>query len=233
MPASQDAEPRGDDPVIAVCLVVLGLFAWAIVSLPAGMKWERFLHWTGEALLAAGVLLAAKGISDVRRQWVPQQLGIKKSAEMWVSSRAAKCTAVFWHCWDRSIGKWPRLTKFFHLSKRSTIRLGGDSGIGGDALNLSVAGAGRMRITGGTTAARIEELEKRLAALEDEHDAFRAQYDEDFRMHRAAMDWEAAERTAADKRLDEHLANAVGGGLHLQTWGVLCLLAGTVLTAIW
>lgn len=233
MPASQDAASRSTDLFVAADLIVLAVFVWVILGVALGMKWAWFLHWAGEALLVAGVLLAAKGIRDVRRQWVPQQLGILKAAEMWVSSRAAKSAAVFRASWNRSIGKWPRLTKFFHLRKRVTIRLSGDSGIGGDALNLSVAGAGRMRIAGGTTEARIAELEKRLALLEDQHDAFMNQYGQDSREQRVELEREATQRTAGDRRLDKRLSDAVGGGLRLQVGGVVCLLLGTILTAIW
>ena len=31
----------------------------------------------------------------------------------------------------------------------------------------------------------------------------------------------------------ERMADLAGGGLKLQAWGVACLLAGTVITAIW
>ena len=29
------------------------------------------------------------------------------------------------------------------------------------------------------------------------------------------------------------MADLAGGGLRLQAWGVACLLAGTIITAIW
>jgi hypothetical protein len=103
---SQDVEPRGVDPVIATCLVVLVLFAWTIVSIPAGMKWGRFFHWTGEGLLVLGVLLAAQGISDVRRQWT-QQLGIWGSAKKRTRRVVEKGAELFWLYKNRFIEKLP------------------------------------------------------------------------------------------------------------------------------
>lgn len=38
---------------------------------------------------------------------------------------------------------------------------------------------------------------------------------------------------AEDQRIHERMANLAGGGLRLQAWGVACLLAGTIMTAIW
>ncbi len=38
---------------------------------------------------------------------------------------------------------------------------------------------------------------------------------------------------AGDQRIRERMADLAGGGLRLQAWGVACLLAGTVITAIW
>lgn len=225
---SQDAEPRANDLVIVVCLVVFGLFAWAIVSFPAGMKWERFLHWTGEALLVAGVLLAARGISDVRRQWVPQRLGIAKSIETFGRHAAAVCTERLWGYWNRFIARPLR------LSTHKTFKWATDSGTSSAEMGrIRIDARGRVLPPAVTTLERLHALEERLTALESQHDDFRNKYDEDIGRHRAAMDREAAERTEADKRLDERLANAVGGGLRLQTAGVVCLLIGTIFTAIW
>lgn len=60
---------RNTDPFMGTIVVCLCVLACAVLSLAAGMTWQRLLHWTGELLLILGVLLAAKGISDVRREW--------------------------------------------------------------------------------------------------------------------------------------------------------------------
>lgn len=225
------------DPFIAANLSVLGVFIWVVLSVALGMKWDRLLHWSGVGLLIVGVLLAAKGISDVRRQWT-QQPGIWKSAVVRAERAGSKCAELFWLGWNRLVEKLPAVARSLRWRVHQTPKLSSDVSVGASlATGVITAASGRVRTTGGTAEERIERLEKRLAALEDEHYAFRAQYDKDFRVRQAELERERAERTAEDerlnKRLQEKLADAVGGGLHLQTWGVVCLLAGTILTAIW
>jgi hypothetical protein len=68
-----------------------------------------------------------------------------------------------------------RLT--IHLTQKASS----DFAVGADAASVQAsAPPGRVRITGGPAAQRFEQPEKRLADLEDEHDAFRAEYDKDF-----------------------------------------------------
>jgi hypothetical protein len=38
---------------------------------------------------------------------------------------------------------------------------------------------------------------------------------------------------AEDQRIRDRMADLAGGGLRLQAWGVACLLASTLITAIW
>jgi len=38
-----------------------------VILLGSGRGVDRLLHWSGETLLVTGILMAAKGISDVRR----------------------------------------------------------------------------------------------------------------------------------------------------------------------
>jgi hypothetical protein len=38
---------------------------------------------------------------------------------------------------------------------------------------------------------------------------------------------------AGDQAAQKRLADLAGGGLRLQAWGVACLLAGSIMTAIW
>jgi hypothetical protein len=70
---------RNTDPFMGTIVVRLCVLAGAMLRLAAGMTSQKLLHWTGELLLILGVLLAAKGISDVRREWT-RLPGLTKSA---------------------------------------------------------------------------------------------------------------------------------------------------------
>lgn len=60
-----------------------------------------------------------------------------------------------------------------------------------------------------------------------------AWHEQEVRDRRAATEEERTARMAEDQRIRDRMADLAGGGLKLQAWGVVCLLAGTVLTAIW
>jgi len=85
----------------------------------------------------------------------------------------------------------------------------------------------------GTTEERLAWLEKRMADAVGRLGTLNAWRMQEVRDRQAATDQERAERTAEDQRIRERLAGLAGGGLKLQAWGVACLLAGTLMTAIW
>jgi hypothetical protein len=145
--------------------------------------------------------------------------GLRKSAEVYVRGAATVCIERFWTCWNRFIAQ-P-----LQLNAHKTHKPATDQGIFATSASggMRLGGGLRSRATAVTTLERRDALEKRLTAIECRHDEFRNQYGEETGKQLAAIDREATERTDADKRLDEQLANAVGGDLRLHTWGVVCL----------
>jgi hypothetical protein len=81
----------------------------------------------------------------------------------------------------------------------------------------------------GTNEERLAWLESRMA---DAGHQLRT-LDTLHRQEAAATEKERAARMVEDQRIRERMADLAGGGLRLQTWGVVCLLAGTLMTAIW
>jgi len=89
---------------------------YAVLSLAAGMTWQRLLHWSGELLLVIGVLLAAKGISDVRREWTLRPGIWGKIGEI-----RAHAVAFLWACWNWVV-KWTWLARCLHLHLTAPAR---------------------------------------------------------------------------------------------------------------
>ena len=196
------------------------------------MAWERLLHWAGELLLVIGVLLAARGISDVRREWTPLP-GIKKSTMLMISTGRKNAVSLLWLCWNRNLERLPRLATWLGLRVHMTrVHLADAGAVLGVAASLQVeAHPGRPVITGGDAEQRLSQLEKRMAELEAELSAIDAWRRKEAGARQAETAQERAERTAADERIRQEMADLVGGGLRLQAWGVVCLLIGTALTA--
>ena len=92
---------------------------------------------------------------------------------------------------------------------------------------------GRVVITGGDTEQRLTQVEKHLAELEGELTALNTWRVKETEARQAETAQERAERMAEDQRIRGNMADLVGGGLRLQTWGVVFLLLGTILTAFW
>ena len=59
----------GTDPFMGTVVLSLLAVLALVLARAAELPWRGVLHWTGEVLLVVGILLAAKGISDVRREW--------------------------------------------------------------------------------------------------------------------------------------------------------------------
>jgi len=171
MPSRHDiaARPRETDPFMATVMLGLVVLAGIVLSLAAGMAWQRLLHWAGELLLVVGVLLAAKGISDVRREWTSLP-GIRKSAMLKARAVRNRVVSFLWLCWNRSVESWPRLTRQLGLRIHLTHVHVQDVGVALDvAAAVKVeAPPGRVVITGGDAEQRLSQLEKRMADLEAE-----------------------------------------------------------------
>jgi hypothetical protein len=212
----------------AILFALLGLMA-LVLARAAGLSWQGILHWTGELLLVLGILLAAKGISDVRREWtgLPGFWGATKQKAQVVRARAA---SLMWAAWNRIV-KWAWLAKPLHLRPHER----GITAVGGVAMAKASVSATAEVLWGpppvtGTIEDRLAWLEGHMVSAGErlrELDVWRQHEVAD---RRAAAEEERAAR-AADIR--EDMADLAGGGLRLQAWGVACLLAGTVMTAIW
>jgi hypothetical protein len=222
---------RRTDPFIGAIVLSLCVVASAVLSLAAGMTWQRLLHWAGELLLVLGVLLAAKGIRDVRREWT-RLPGITKSADLKLEIVSDRAVSFLWLSWNRRVQKWPRLAERLHLRIHKTHKHSNDVVVLSGSASVKVeAPPPRVRITGGDTDHRFAQLEKRMAELEDEVSLLDAWRTKEIEARRAETAQERAERAVEDERIRKEMADLAGGGLRLQAWGVVCLLVGTILTA--
>ena len=223
---------RNTDPFMGTIVLCLGALAGAVISLAAGMTWQRLLHRTGELLLTIGVLLAAKGISDVRREWT-RLPGLTKSAMLLARSARDSVVSFLWLCWNRRLEEWPWLARL-GLRLHQTYIHGQDVIVSAEAAQARAeAHLGRVVVTGGDTEQRLTQVEKRLAELEGELTALNTWRVNETAARQAETAQERAERMAEDQRIRGDMADLVGGGLRLQVWGVVCLLLGTILTAFW
>jgi hypothetical protein len=99
MPDLRQAPKQGTsiDPSMRVTLVAFFVFCAAVIALVLGLGWKGLLHWTGELLLLGGISLAAKGISDVRREWTGAPASgpaPSRSPSLPVSERLPSCGCV-------------------------------------------------------------------------------------------------------------------------------------------
>jgi hypothetical protein len=104
----------GTDPFMGTIVLVLIVLLGAVVTLAAGLTWKGLLHWTGELPLLLGISLAAKGISDVRREWtqLPGTWGSAKQKALRIRGRGA---SFLWLHWNRALEQWPALARRLRL----------------------------------------------------------------------------------------------------------------------
>jgi hypothetical protein len=216
---------------MATVCICLGSVYWIVVALGLGMKWERLLHWSGEALLVVGVLLAAKGISDVRREWT-RRPGIQSSVAQAAKSVRDRAVAAGRDRWHRFVDGWPRVARWLGLHpQRPEVCTNGGFGLRPVGLQAT-APVGTAKISEGSDLEqRFAQLEKRMAEAEADLGAFNRWRMKEVEERRAETAQERAERIAADQQANEKMADLAGGGLRLQAWAVVCLLVGTVVTA--
>lgn len=178
------------------------------------------IRYTGLALEVLGVLLAAKGISDVRREWTGLP-GIWATIKNCARHAAAWTRAKLADTWRR-LRRRPRAVQ---------LRGGLHAGVStGASLTANVTRA--KPPSAGTVEERLAWLERRLAFTMEYLDTTRTELGEERRAREAG---DREERTAWSEAVSEArhaLANFAGGGLHLQAWGVLAILAGTILATI-
>ena len=80
---------------------------------------------------------------------------------------------------------------------------------------------------------RLAWLENHMTNTEQQLHILNARQEQEARVWQTATEGERVARMSGDQRIRDSIANLAGGGLRLQAWGVACLLAGTVITAIW
>lgn len=225
---------EGTDPFMAV--IVFGLLTGlgALLALAAGLSWKGLLHWTGELLLLLGVSLAAKGISDVRSEWT-EFAGFWGSARQKVLSIRARAGSVLWLRWNRALERWPMLAGRLRLRIHQTPVHDADVAVFGETATVKAAALpGRILLSGNLTVeARLDQMERLMADALEQLDTLSAAHEQEIRNRQTAADRERAERTTEAQAIRGSVANLAGGGLRLQAWGVACLLAGTLMTAIW
>ena len=150
------------DPFIGTVVFVLAALLYVVLARASGLGWKGVLHWAGEALLAAGILLAAVGISDVRSEWT-QLPGIRGRARQVVQTIRGRAASILWARWNR-IAQWGWLAKRLNLSLHKPDA---PSGPGSVALSpLRYGGTGTVSWgsppADGTTEQRMAWLEQRM-----------------------------------------------------------------------
>jgi hypothetical protein len=215
-------------------VLALTVLAYVVAGRAAGLTWKTLLHWAGEILLIIGIALAAVGISDVRREWT-RLPGIRGHLQQATQNTQARAASFMWAGWNRAVGKWPRLAKWLHL-RAHTKTVSGSAQLSGTA-HVSISATGKVTIgpppADRTDKERLAWLEAHMMQVLEQIDSMNERHEREVRTIKDATDEEQAARMAEDQRIRERMANLAGGGLKLQAWGVACLLAGTVMTAIW
>jgi hypothetical protein len=236
MPDHREAPiPRvGTVPLMGTIVLALVTLLAAVIALALGLNWEHLLHWTGELLLIIGIVLAAKGISDVRREWtqLPGAWGSVRQEALRIGARAA---SFIWLRWNRALERWPVLARRLRLRVHVTHVHAADVVVTLDVANIRFAAPpGRVIVSGGLTVeTRLDQLDRLMADALAQLDALTASHEREIMDRHAGADRERAERTAEARAIRDRVATLAGGGLRLQAWGVACLLAGTIMTAIW
>jgi hypothetical protein len=234
MPDRHQAPTDSTDPFMAV--IVFGLLTGlgALLALAAGLSWKGLLHWTGELLLLLGISLAAKGISDVRREWT-HFAGFWGSTRQKVLRIRTRAGSFLWLRWNRALERRPMLARRLHLRIHLTHVHDADVGVFGETGNVNVAAPpGRVILSGNLTVeARLDQLDRLMTDVLEQLDTLSAAHEQEIRDRQTAAERERAERTTEAQAIRGSVANLAGGGLRLQAWGVACLLAGTLMTAIW
>jgi hypothetical protein len=231
MPAPHDTavQGRNSDPFIGAAMVYLFVLAAAVLSLAAGITWRGLLHWTGELLLILGILLAAKGISDVRREWT-----MRPGIWGYVENVRGRAASMLWARWNRVV-RWTWLARHLHLRAHGKV-VSGQAVLSGEG-TMTVSATAHVSFNAApanaTTEERLAWLETRIVEAGRQLGTLNTWHEQEVRDRQAATQEERAARMAEDQRIRDRMADLAGGGLRLQAWGVVCLLLGTILTAFW
>ncbi len=104
MPDHRQAPEQGTsiDRSMRGTLVVFFVFYAVVIALVLGLGWKGLLHWTGELLLIIGISLAAKGISDVRREWTGRPDVWRRTQQIIQFARVG-AAYFLWLRWNRAV----------------------------------------------------------------------------------------------------------------------------------
>ncbi len=183
------------------------------------------LGWMGGAFQLLGVLLAAKGISDVRQQWTDLP-GIWTRVNQVFLRFSNNITGLFWKAWNR-------IAIHFQLPVHQPPRVE----VSGHS-ESTIGGSGQGSVTrpaapsSGTTDERLAWLEAQMGSTQEEIDSMGARLTAEAQARGAGDQEERLARSTAVENGRQALANLAGGGLRLQAWGVSLLLLGIILTTI-
>jgi len=202
-----------------------------VIFLGSGRGVDRLLHWSGETLLVTGILMAAKGISDVRRAWtkLPGWSGILAAQAKGKRDQGARS---LWSAWNvLADRRW--ISQFGIRPRRPAVRA-----VAAVAVAKATASATATVIrtpppAESTAEKRLVWLESRMVTAYAQLDVLREAGQQEVKDRTTAVEQEQADRTADISGIRDDLANLAGGGLRLQTWDVVCLLVGTALTAFY
>jgi hypothetical protein len=221
------------DPFMGIVLGAVVTLGMAVVARSAGLSWKGLGHWTGELLLIIGIALAAQGISDVRREWTSRP-GIMGRAKQIAQAWRARTASFLWARWNRVVS-WGWLAKPLHLRPHGKTVYGSAALSAGSG--MSVAATGQVGWGAAPADGSIEErlawLEDRMAKAAEQISTLNTRHEQEVRDIKASMAGERTARVADVQRIQGRMADLAGGGLKLQAWGVVCLLAGTLMTAVW
>ena len=147
----------------------------------------------------------------------------------------AHAASFLWLRWNRALERWPVLARRLRLQIHLTHVHATDVAVALDSANVRVAAPpGRVIVTGNLTVeARLDQLDRLMSDALAQLESLTVSHEREVRDRQAGVEREWAERTAEAQAIRDRMATLAGGGLRLQAWGVVCLLAGTITTAIW
>jgi len=181
-------------------LLALGVIAAALAVALGPLTSERVIRLTGLALQILGIATVAWGISETRALFGHPSFVSKTKA------------------W---LGRFPLLRRTHVLSATGVA-------------SLSLAGKARAYMTHGaqsaTIEARVEALEKNIAAVHTRITEIAKEIDEGFSKAADALKQESQAREEEDRAIRKKLEATGTGGVHISAIGASWLFVGVVLS---
>lgn len=188
--AGKSVQPADTDPFMAAIMSLLITLLWVVLARAAGLGWKGVLHWTGELLLIIGILLAAMGISDVRREWTGRP-GFWGSINQKAHAFGVRAASFLWVRWNRAVEKWPRLAKWLHLRIHLTHVHSRDAMVLAEtAMAAAAVPSVRVSVSGNTVEERLDQLEMRVREANQQISFLNAWHTREVRDRQAATEEE-------------------------------------------